>query len=41
MDKNELIEKYCMNCEVGLYNCRYALSECPVIQEQEKERGEE
>lgn len=43
--KNELIERYCLNCEVGLYNCKYALSECPVIQKQEqkqeKERGEE
>lgn len=46
MSNNELVEKYCFNCEVGLYNCKYNLRECPIVRSGEaekepEERGEE
>lgn len=46
MNSNELVEKYCFNCEVGLYNCKCNLRECPIVQKGEaskepEERGED
>lgn len=45
MSNNELVEKYCLNCEVGLYNCKYILRECPTVKsgeagEKSEERGD-
>lgn len=33
---NELIEKYCYNCEIGLYFCPYIVTECPLIKKKEQ-----
>ena len=41
MDRKEqdrLVNKYCMNCEVGLYNCKKYLLNCPKVQKGEKSK---
>lgn len=39
MDRKQqdyLVNKYCMDCEVGLYNCKTHLLDCKTVQEGEK-----
>ena len=37
--QDRLVNKYCMNCEVGLYNCKIHLLDCTKVQEGEKKNG--
>lgn len=36
--QDHLVNKYCMNCEVGLYNCKIHLLDCTKVQEGEKKK---
>lgn len=36
--QDRLVNKYCMNCEVGLYNCKIHLLDCTKVQEGEKKK---
>lgn len=35
MTGSELVNKYCMGCKMGLYNCAIIVTQCPYIKAQE------
>ena len=44
--KEELLHKYCFQCETGLYNCKCSMWKCPIIKkalekDKDKDRGED
>lgn len=39
--KDELLNECCFQCEIGLYNCKISMWDCPIVKKALEDRGED